>query len=219
MSQSFVNRIETGAFDSAIARVAATFALNAAGACGSIWRSCASVEAGSTGGAQSCRSNAAVTCDRTSVGRTRWLNRSRMTICAPARPSRRYQFVWSSFTVGVVKLKVCGCSRRRPLTATALASIVTSYRVANGSGFFGSGVKIRIVVPDQRNVPGTEGAIRKNGARTGDGILPSVTIGSEKTTRTSLASARDATSPDGPALTTVSGRLEPALPLPGRGSR
>ena len=65
-----------------------------------------------------------------------------------------------------------------------------------------------------RSPPAT---IRKNGARTGDGIRPSVTIGSEKTTRTSLASARDATSPDGPALTTVSGRLEPALPCPAAG--
>ena len=67
----------------------------------------------------------------------------------------------------------------RPLTAAALGAIETEYFVAKGSGFFGSGVKIRMVVPDQRNVPGTDGDILKNGARTGEGIRPSVTIGSE----------------------------------------
>ena len=80
-----------------------------------------------------------------------------------------------------------------------------------------------MVVPDQRNAPGTAGEIRKNGAFTGDGIRPSVTIGSENTTRTSPASARDATSPAGRALTTVNGRLA-ALPVcaragPGDGNR
>ena len=45
-----------------------------------------------------------------------------------------------------------------------------------------------------------------NGARTSAGIRPSVTIGSENTMRISLASARLAISPVGPALTMVSGR-------------
>src|SRR3954452_3378067 len=65
---------------------------------------------------------------------------------------------------------------------------------------------MRMGVPDQRKLPATVGEILKNGARTGDGMRPSVTIGSEKTTRISLASASDATSPLGPALTTDSGR-------------
>ena len=48
------------------------------------------------------------------------MKRSSTTICAPARPSRRYQFVCSSLTVGVVKLKVCGFASLRPLAATAI---------------------------------------------------------------------------------------------------
>src|SRR5688572_17188301 len=84
--------------------------------------------------------------------------------------------------------------------AFADLSIVTLYSVANGRGL--SGVKISVVVPDHRNFPGTAGAILKNGATTGSGILPRTTIGSLNTTRTSLASARLATSPTGPALTT-----------------
>src|SRR5687768_12102323 len=59
-----------------------------------------------------------------------------------------------------------------------------------------------MVVPDQRKVPATAGWILKNGAVTGLGIRPSVTIGSEKTTVTSLDSPRSAVSPDGRALTT-----------------
>ena len=86
----------------------------------------------------------------------------------------------------------------------AVASIVTSYLVAYGSGRFASGVKIRIVVPDHRNEPGIAGVTLKNGAVTRAGMLPSVTIGSEKTTRISLASASVATSPPGAALTTRS---------------
>ena len=49
---------------------------------------------------------------------------------APALPPRRYQCVSRSFTVGVVKLNTCGPASVRPLTAAALASIVTSYLVA-----------------------------------------------------------------------------------------
>ena len=78
---------------------------------------------------------------------------------ASARPPRRYVSVRSSFTVGVVKLNVYGSPSVRPLTAAAVASTVTSYRVAYGSGVFASGVKIRIVVPDQRNAPGMAGVI------------------------------------------------------------
>ena len=40
---------------------------------------------------------------------------------------------------------------------------------------------MRIVVPDQRNEPGIAGVTLKNGAVTRAGMLPSVTIGSEKT--------------------------------------
>ena len=83
--------------------------------------------------------------------------------------------------------------------------MVTSYRVENGSGRLGSGVKIRIVVPDHRNVPATAGEILKKGARTTDGMRPRATIGSENTIRTSLVSARLPTSPVGPALTICSG--------------
>ena len=46
-----------------------------------------------------------------------------------------------------------------PLTDFAVASIVTSNFVAYGSGVFGSGVKINVVVPDQRNVPFTDGVM------------------------------------------------------------
>ena len=98
-----------------------------------------------------------------------------------------------------------GSASFRPLTAVADGSIVTWYVVAYGRGRFGSGVKMRIVVPDQRNVPCSAGEILKNGGRTRAGIRPSVTMGSEKTTRTSSASARLATSPWGPAFTIVSG--------------
>ena len=77
--------------------------------------------------------------------------------------------------------------------------------VANGSGRFGSGVKIRIVGPDHLKVPAAAGAILTNGARTTAGIRPSSTIGSENTTRISLASASAPISPVGPVLTTVSG--------------
>ncbi len=66
----------------------------------------------------------------------------------------------TSLTVGVVNVNVCGAASFRPLTAVAVGSIVTSNLVANGSGCFASGVKIRIVVPDQRNDPGAAGAIR-----------------------------------------------------------
>jgi hypothetical protein len=44
-----------------------------------------------------------------------------------------------------------------------------------------------MVVPDHLNVPRIAGSIRTNGAVTGCGIRPSVTIGSEKTTRISFA--------------------------------
>jgi hypothetical protein len=77
----------------------------------------------------------------------------------------------------------------------ALTSTVTSYDVAYGSGRFGSGVKIRMVVPDHLNVPGIAGVIRTNGAVTGFGIRPSVTIGSEKTMRISLACSSRSSGP------------------------
>src|SRR5215212_10564012 len=82
--------------------------------------------------------------------------------------------------------------------------MVTSNLVAKGSGFFASGVKMSVVVPDQRNAPGTAGEMWNHGGLTSLGILPTTTIGSEKTTRISFASARVATSPMGPALMMVS---------------
>ncbi|MFN8057744.1 MAG: hypothetical protein U0Q12_01165 [Vicinamibacterales bacterium] len=53
-------------------------------------------------------------------------------------------------------------------------------------------MKIRIVEPDHRKVPGTVGRIRKPSTVTGSGMRPSSTIGS-KMTRISFAcsSARD----------------------------
>src|SRR5262245_45831867 len=98
-------------------------------------------------------------------------------------PPRRYQLVCSRRTVGVVNRNDCGRASVRPLTAVAVASTVTSYDVAYGSGRRESGVKIRIVVPDHRKLPGIAGAMRTNGAVTGSGIRPSVTMGSEKTIR------------------------------------
>src|SRR5919198_764915 len=122
---------------------------------------------------------------------------------ASKRPPGRYQFVCSSRAVGVVKVRVYGWARRRPLSAVALVSIVTSYFVASGSRF--AGVKIRMVVPDQRNVPFTAGLILKNAGRSRSGMRPSATIGSEKTMRISFASSIEAISPVGPALTMRSG--------------
>src|SRR5687767_6602518 len=63
---------------------------------------------------------------------------------------------------------------------------------------------MRIVVPDQRHVPATAGAILTNGAVRVSGIFPSSTIGSEKTIRISFPSSRDFSSPCGPVLTTLS---------------
>ena len=127
-----------------------------------------------------------------------------MTIAPSARSPRRYQSVFKSFTVGVVKLNWYGSASRRPLTAIAVVSTVTSYLVANGNGGFTSGVKINVVVPDQRKLPGIAGLIWTNEAVTRAGIRPSTTMGSENTTRISLASSRLAISPSGAALTTVS---------------
>src|SRR3954462_9404219 len=62
---------------------------------------------------------------------------------------------------------------------------------------------MRMDVPDHRNVPGSAGWILKNGAVTGFGIRPNATIGSEKTTVTSLDSPRSEVSPAGRPLTPV----------------
>src|SRR5438270_10057458 len=104
--------------------------------------------------------------------------------------------------VGVVKEKRYALPSVWPLTAAALASIVTSYFVANGNFF--DGVKMSVVVPDQRNAPATSGAMWNHGTVTTFGILPTTTIGSLNPTRTSLASESCASSPTGPALATVS---------------
>src|SRR2546427_1884035 len=83
--------------------------------------------------------------------------------------------------------------------------MVTSQRVALGSGVFASGVKTRIVGPAHRNVPATAGLIEKNGAVTSSGRRPIGTIGCEKRMRISAACARLAISPVGCAVTTLSG--------------
>src|SRR5512140_713496 len=94
-------------------------------------------------------------------------------------PFRRYHVGRSSLTVGVTNVKVYGRASFRPLSAGAPASIVTSNLVAYGSPGFEFGVKTRIVVPDQRNVPWTAGVTWKNGGTSGVGIRPRETIGSE----------------------------------------
>src|ERR1051326_2015276 len=76
----------------------------------------------------------------------------------------------------------------------------TSYFVANGSD---AGVKMSGGVADQREGALTGGSLGNQGTLSGFGILPTTTIGSLKTTRTSLASASFATSPTGPALRMV----------------
>src|SRR4051795_5508890 len=106
--------------------------------------------------------------------------------------------------VGVVNEKRYTLPRVFPLTAFASGSMVTSYLVANGNGVFGSGVKISVVVPDQRNVPLISGATWNQGTFSTFGILPTTIIGSRNTTRISFAWARLAPSPTGPALTMVS---------------
>src|SRR5581483_8113398 len=105
--------------------------------------------------------------------------------------------------VGVWKKKVYVRSRGSPPIDFAVASMVTSNFVANGKGDFGSGVKISDVVPYQRKVPLMGGVMWKNGAVTTFGIFPTSTIGLEKTTRISFASAMLAISPTGPALVIV----------------
>src|SRR6186997_2892038 len=105
--------------------------------------------------------------------------------------------------VGVTKLNAWVAASRRPLTAAVPASMVTSNFVASGNGL--AGVKIRMVAPDQRKLPGTAGVMWKKAGRSLAGTVASATIGSEKTTRTSLASAADAISPDGPLRTTRNG--------------
>jgi hypothetical protein len=52
-----------------------------------------------------------------------------------------------------VNVNLAGFASFRPLTAVAAVLTVTVYVVANGNGLFGSGVKISVVVPDQRYVP------------------------------------------------------------------
>src|SRR5262245_46210899 len=139
---------------------------------------------------QSCDSYRSSRWRRRSTARTGWLKRRPTTIGLSKRSFRRYQFVASSLTVGVVNAKEWAAASFRPLIAVAEASMVTVYRVENGRATFGSGVKIRIVVPDQRKVPGIAGWILKNGAETESGIRPNLTIGSEKTTVISRDSPR-----------------------------
>src|SRR5437016_10410570 len=100
--------------------------------------------------------------------------------------------------------KLVALSSVLPDTAFAPESIATSNFVANGSGVFGSGVKISVVVPDHRNAPFTTGSMWNHGATTVFGIFPTTTIGSLNTTRISFASASVASSPTGPALMMVS---------------
>src|SRR5258708_779 len=103
--------------------------------------------------------------------------------------ARRYQLVFSSRTVGVMNENVYERSSALPASDLAVSSIVTSYLVANGKGVFSSGVKISVVVSDQRKAPLMAGATWNQGTTSALGTLPTTIIGSEKTTRISLASA------------------------------
>ena len=87
------------------------------------------------------------------------MNRSASATGASNRPPWRNQRADVRRTVGVVNEKANGFGSRRPDTLAAVVSIVTVYRVAYGSGAAGSGVKIRIVVPDQRHAPFIAGVI------------------------------------------------------------
>ena len=96
----------TGSIASAAARARCTLSVNAGSADGSIARSRAPAAAEITGGVKGCFSNAARMCASTSSGFTGWLKRSTMIGAASNRPPGRYQLVWSSDAVGVMKLKV-----------------------------------------------------------------------------------------------------------------
>ena len=63
--------------------------------------------------------------------------------------------MFSSRALGVVNVKVYAVASFRPLIAAVPASMFTVYLVANGSRL--AGVKMRIVVPDHRNVPAAFG--------------------------------------------------------------
>src|SRR5690348_4609377 len=109
------------------------------------------------GASNGCGWNTADRCATTSAGLIGWLKLSATSGGTSYRPPGRYQSVRNNRAVGVRKEKVKGCARRRPLIAAAAASIVTVYSVASGSAR--DGVKIRIVDPDQRNVPATAGVM------------------------------------------------------------
>jgi hypothetical protein len=76
--------------------------------------------------------------------------------------------------------------------------------VAVGSRLPGVGVRIRIIGPAHRHVPAIAGLTVTKGAVSSSDTRPTATIGSEKRMRISDACSRLATSPVGPALTTVS---------------
>ena len=71
------------------------------------------------------------------------------------------------------------------LTAAVPASMVTSYFVANSS--CRAGVRIRMFVPDHRNVPVMLGVTWKNGGRAAPACVNG-TMGSENVTRISVPS-------------------------------
>src|SRR5689334_7465131 len=143
----------TGLAEDAAFTAAVTFAWNRVRACGSFVLSRACAVADRPGASNACGSNLSVVWEMTSSVRTGWLKRNAITIGLSYRWFLRYQSTASSLTVGVVNENRYGAASRRPLTATADVSTLTSYWVAFGSLRDGSGVKIRIVVPDQRNVP------------------------------------------------------------------
>src|SRR5262249_14411233 len=148
-----------------------------------------SAPAGSSGSVISCAFVRSCRCWVITLRSTGWLNHIAMSTALVMSAVFRYHSVRMRRIVGVMKENVDGLPSVLPLIAFAVPSIVTSYFVAYGSGDFGSGVKISVVVPDQRNVPGIAGATLNQGGVTSFGILPTTTIGSEKTTRISLASA------------------------------
>jgi hypothetical protein len=100
-----------------------------------------------------------------------------------------------------LKEKVYAFPRTCPAREAASAATATRKSVFHGSR--AAGVKISVRVPAQRKAPARAGVMEKYGASIFAGILPSSTIGSEKTMRISFACSRFAISPVGPALSMV----------------
>src|SRR4051794_3250919 len=135
------------AFDFAI------FASNAGTAFGSIFCSRGIASGCSDGSVTSCGCVRICRCCVMTLRSTGWLNHIAIMTGLPGSVVLRYHAVRISLMVGVVKEKVYGLPSVLPSTDLAAASMVTSYLAEYGSAVFGSGVKISVVVPDQRKVP------------------------------------------------------------------